>query len=163
MPFPNRNLKQIKLAKMALKAASGVDIATRLAQYVPLDGDKAAIRAQAEKLTSHLTENDRKALALVARAAEIMDDIYLEQEWAGAIPMKKQLLANQSTEDEQLLWRFFDINMGPWDRLDENKVFVEGAPARVPGGNYYPADMSKEEFESWVASLGMCVCVGART
>ena len=44
--------------------------------------------------------------------------------------------------------RFVKINYGPWDRLDGNAPFVDGVGAKPLGANYYPADMTKAEFEA---------------
>src|SRR5699024_8615868 len=40
-------------------------------------------------------------------------------------------------------------NYGPWDRLDNNRPFVDGVGSKPLGANFYPADMTKEEFEKW--------------
>src|SRR5690606_16431863 len=39
------------------------------------------------------------------------------------------------------------INYGPWDRLNGNAPFVPGFEAKPKGANFYPADMTAEEFE----------------
>jgi hypothetical protein len=57
----------------------------------------------------------------------------------------KQLLENVGVSDAG---RFAEINYGPWDRLDDNRPFIEGAGPKPLGANFYPADMTKEEFES---------------
>ena len=44
----------------------------------------------------------------------------------------------------------FDVHKGPWDRLKENEPFIGNRP-KPPGAGFYPADMTKEEFEKWVA------------
>jgi hypothetical protein len=38
---------------------------------------------------------------------------------------------------------------GPFDRLDNDKPFM-GENEKPLGANYYPEDMTKEEFESWI-------------
>ena len=43
---------------------------------------------------------------------------------------------------------FAKINYGPWDRLDGNKPFIAGTSAKPEGANYYPKDMTKEEFKN---------------
>ncbi|HZU33436.1 MAG TPA: hypothetical protein VFB79_20135, partial [Candidatus Angelobacter sp.] len=49
---------------------------------------------------------------------------------------------------------YFWINKGPWSEIDEHKVFLPGAPAKKPlSANFYPEDMTKEEFEAWVKTL----------
>src|SRR5699024_2921800 len=45
--------------------------------------------------------------------------------------------------------QFAVINYGPWDRLNNNEPFVEGVGPKPAGANFYPADMSREEFEAW--------------
>ena len=44
---------------------------------------------------------------------------------------------------------YFDINFGPWDRLDELAPFLGSTP-HPPGAGYYPVDMTAEEFEDWL-------------
>src|SRR5258705_3219496 len=50
--------------------------------------------------------------------------------------------------------RLAEINVGPWDRLDDNAPFVPGVSAKPAGANFYPRDMSKEEFEREAAAGG---------
>lgn len=44
--------------------------------------------------------------------------------------------------------RIAEINYGPWDRLDGDKPFVDGAGPRPPGAMSYPADMTEAEFDA---------------
>ena len=49
---------------------------------------------------------------------------------------------------------YFDLNKGPWSDLDEQAAFLPGVPPKkLPGANFYPEDMTKDEFETWVAKL----------
>ena len=41
------------------------------------------------------------------------------------------------------------IHYGPWDRLDDNNPFIEGVGAKPPMAQFYPEDMTVEEFEAW--------------
>jgi len=43
---------------------------------------------------------------------------------------------------------FAEINYGPWDRLDNEKPFIEGYGEKPKGANYYPVDMTDEEFQA---------------
>ncbi|MGC4120339.1 MAG: hypothetical protein QM765_38310 [Myxococcales bacterium] len=46
------------------------------------------------------------------------------------------------------------MNRGPFSSLDEHQSFVPGTPARKPlGAGFYPDDMTKEEFETFVKTL----------
>ncbi len=103
--------------------------------------------------TSHLSANDRKALAKFIAAAKLMDPLFLRQVWAGNEALRKKLEADKSVAGRQRL-HYFMINKGPWSRIDNKEPFIEGVPHEKPAGaNYYPDGMSKDEFNSWVESL----------
>lgn len=91
---------------------------------------------------SQLTESERKILPLLIEAAKIMDALF----WKEAYPEDKAIDESQLDPASK---RFFDINYGPWDRLDGNKPFVEGVGVKPAGANFYPVDMTKEEFEAF--------------
>src|SRR4029077_3817410 len=49
---------------------------------------------------------------------------------------------------------YFDLNKGPWSDLDGQVAFLPGVPPKkLPGSNFYPEDMTKDEFETWAAKL----------
>ena len=91
---------------------------------------------------AHLTDHERQALVLMIQAAEIMDRLF----WYNAYGDKQTLL---DQIDDPALWAFAGINYGPWDRLAGNRAFVAGYGDKPLGANFYPADMSREEFEAW--------------
>lgn len=99
-----------------------------------------------------LSDGDRSALPKLIAAARIMDSIYLHQVWSGNINLMNTLLADKSAAGQER-YHYFRINMSPWSVLDDNEPFVEGVPQRPLHANYYPDDMTKEEFEKWVATL----------
>ncbi|HEV8482343.1 MAG TPA: hypothetical protein VGV87_02195 [Blastocatellia bacterium] len=102
---------------------------------------------------SHLAEGDRKALDKIIEAAKLLDPLYLRQVWSGNEALKKKLEADTSAEGNLRL-HYFMINKGPWSRLDKNEPFIEGVPhEKPPQAGFYPDDMTKEEFNSWVATL----------
>jgi len=90
---------------------------------------------------SELSDNQREMIRLLIDASEIMDDLYWRQAYADDY---KDWLETLDTGDER---RFAELNYGPWDRLDDDKPFIEGVGAKPLGANLYPADMSKEEFD----------------
>jgi hypothetical protein len=91
---------------------------------------------------SVLSENEKKMIPILIEVARIMDELY----WIEAYGDKAELLAGLKTEAEK---KFVNINYGPWDRLRENKPFIEGVGPKAPGAQFYPADMTKEEFAAW--------------
>ena len=103
--------------------------------------------------TSRLSAGDRRALARVIEAAKLMDPLYLRQVWSGNPALKQRLEADKSAEGRARL-HYFRINVSPWSRLDNNEPFIEGVPHEKPKqANFYPDDMTKEEFNTWVQTL----------
>src|SRR5690606_14151668 len=90
---------------------------------------------------SALSDNDKEVLPLLIKAAEVMDELF----WLQAYPQRDSLLA--TIEDEHTK-AFIDINYGPWDRLNGDKPFIDGIGTKPLGAFFYPANTSKEEFES---------------
>ena len=102
---------------------------------------------------SQLSPGDRKALTKIIAAARLLDPLFLRQVWSGNEALKQKLEADKSAVGRQRL-HYFRINNGPWSRLDHNEPFIEGVPqVKPPYANYYPEDMTKPEFETWVAGL----------
>jgi hypothetical protein len=103
--------------------------------------------------TAHLSRGDRAALQKIIAAAKLMDPLFLRQVWGGNEPLKKRLEADKSVVGRQRL-HYFLINDGPWSRIDDKEPFIEGVPREKPvNANYYPDDMTKEEFNTWVQGL----------
>src|ERR1044071_5665793 len=103
--------------------------------------------------TAKLPAKDKLALTKIIQAAKLLDPLFLRQVWSGNDALEKNLLADRTAVGRQRL-HYFYINDGPWSRLDENKPFIEGVPEVKPvNANYYPDDMTKGEFNSWVGSL----------
>ncbi len=102
--------------------------------------------------TSRLSLNDRKALQKIIAAAKLYDALYLRQIWNGNEALSKKLQADH-TPLGRLRIHYFMINKGPWSQLDDNEPFIPGVPPHPPQANFYPADMTKDEFNSWLNTL----------
>jgi hypothetical protein len=115
-----------------------VDIQARLAQY-------ATFRLTAD--LSHLSDADRQVVRLLIEAVRPMDSVF----WKEALGEDRRAeLRARITEPD--LWRYVEINYGPWDRLGGNEPFVAGVGAKPDGANQYPADVTVEEFEAAAAA-----------
>ncbi len=90
---------------------------------------------------SHLSDNQREMIKVLIDAAKIMDDLF----WYEAYGDRDQLLSSITDKDAR---KYAMINYGPWDRLDNNTPFIDGVGEKPAGANFYPADMTKEEFEA---------------
>src|SRR5262249_51689848 len=64
----------------------------------------------------------------------------------------KKLQADR-TSLGRLRLHYFMINKGPWSQLDESAPLIEGVPPRPPQANFYPDDMTKDEFNAWLNTL----------
>jgi ribosomal protein S20 len=114
---------------------------------------KRFVRTEIKGDVSKLSAGDKKALTKLVAASKLMDKIYTRQVWSGNEALRKKLEADKSSEGKERL-HYFKMNMGPWSKIDHDEAFIEGAPMpRPPQANYYPDDMTKEEFNSWVATL----------
>jgi hypothetical protein len=101
--------------------------------------------------TTKLSEGDRKALRKLISVAYFMDQIFLVQVYASNIRLLGMLNNDQSPEGKEKV-RYFKINVGPWSRLDHNEPFIGRVPnPKPPGANFYPMDMTKEEFNKWLS------------
>ncbi len=103
--------------------------------------------------TSALSPGDKQALAKLVDAARIVDDIFMRQLWSGDVALYNKLKHDTSPLGKARL-HYFRINKGPWSDLDGHIAFLPGVPERKPlGANFYPEDMTREEFEKWVKTL----------
>jgi len=90
----------------------------------------------------HLSADQKQMLVLLIEAADIMDDLFWRQSFGDDY---RQWL--DTIEDERAR-RFAELNYGPWDALDDDKPFIDGFGPKPLGARFYPADMSREEFEN---------------
>jgi hypothetical protein len=91
---------------------------------------------------SHLSDNEKEMLKLLFKASSIMDDIFWMQNFGDKIPFLSEIENAKARE-------FAAINYGPWDELDNQKPFLEGYGEKPAGAQFYPLDMTVEEFEAF--------------
>lgn len=114
-----------------------------------------AIRAKFARIemkpdTSFLSEEERRVVNLLIGAADDMSSIYLRQQRA-ANPEIRAEIAASGIADRDLVLDLFDLYFGVFDEIDHNQAFYGSTPA-PDGGGFYPEDMTKAEFEAWIAS-----------
>ncbi len=88
-----------------------------------------------------LSEKQEQMIPILIEIGKIMDGLF----WQQAYGDKDAFLKGIADEEVR---SFAEINYGPWDRLSDNASFVEGVGEKPAGANFYPADMSKAEFEA---------------
>ena len=115
--------------------------------------EKAARFKPTSLETSTLADGDQAALKKLIEAARIVDQLFLRQLWQGNESTYRVLSRDQSPLGATRL-HFFWLNKGPWSDLDEHKAFLPDVPpVRPSGANFYPADLTRDEFEHWLAGL----------
>ena len=90
---------------------------------------------------NHLSKNQKAMIPILIEISKIMDELF----WLQSYGEKAPLLA--AIKDPNLR-RLVDINYGPWDRLNGDKPLIASYGEKAKGANFYPKDMSKEEFEA---------------
>jgi hypothetical protein len=102
---------------------------------------------------SGLSPGDRQALVKLIEAAQIYNDLYMRQLWSGNSALYAKLQQDTTPLGKARLHCFW-INKAPWSELDAHTAFLTGVPARKPlGANFYPEDITREQFEAWVKTL----------
>ena len=124
----NKNPDQLDISDVAIKNKNNADKLMSKYTTFKLDAD-----------LSKLSTKQKKMVNILITAADKMNELF----WYEAYGDEQDLLDSINDPD---LKKFAKINYGPWDRLDGNKPFIKGVGQKAKGANYYPADMSKEEF-----------------
>ncbi len=91
---------------------------------------------------SHLSDGQRRMLVLLIEASQIMDDLFWRQAYGDDFQGWLKTIGVDDTR------RFAEFNYGPWDRLNDEIPFMADAGEKPLGARFYPADMTKEEFEA---------------
>ena len=103
--------------------------------------------------TSKLSDGDRQALVKLIEAARILNFVFMKQYWSGDLPLYEKLQKDTTPLGKARL-HYFWLNKGPWSDLDGNKAFLPSVPATKPkGANFYPEDMTSQDFDRWANSL----------
>ena len=88
-----------------------------------------------------LSDNDKKIISLFREAADIMDGLF----WKQTFGDKAEIEALPDSYAKT----YAMINYGPWDHLDDNNSFIKTYGVKPLGCQYYPQDMTMEEWEAF--------------
>lgn len=130
--------------------ASVVELNQMARRFAPVE-----LKADASKLSP----GDRKAIAKLIEAAQVIDVLQLRQRWVHNEALWAALKKDATPLGKARLQAFW-LNKGPWSGIDENRSFMPSEyagiqiPAKKPeAANFYPAGASKPALEAWVAAL----------
>lgn len=88
----------------------------------------------------HLSDDQLEMIRILIDASKIMDGLFWKQSFGEDHVEWLEGIADADAR------RFAELNYGPWDRLDNEKPFIDGVGPKPLGARFYPEDMSKEEF-----------------
>ncbi len=111
----------------------------KIAQFVPVE---------LKYDSSHLTAKQKIVVEKLFEASQLMDSIFLNQVYSKNEEIKAKLEASND-EVDKLKLQYFNLMFGPFDRLDHDKPFI-GDKKKPLGANFYPENMSMEEFNNWI-------------
>ncbi|RYF93628.1 MAG: NUDIX hydrolase [Caulobacteraceae bacterium] len=147
------------LSASALSMAASTGWATQAVplarEWTPEQAREILYKTQTLSLApdlSHLSAGERAAVGFLVQAGAIFQDVYELQRHRAALTVRNQLARRQDPDAEALrtLYRVFQ---GPIATTLDNRrtpfVAVEEAP---PGKNVYPWDLTKAEFEAYLAA-----------
>jgi hypothetical protein len=90
---------------------------------------------------SALSDKQKHMLSLLIDASKIMDDLF----WKQSFGEDKNSFLAKITDPK--VRNFAETNYGPFDRLEGDKVFLSTFSEKPQGAQFYPDDMTKEEFD----------------
>jgi len=96
-----------------------------------------------------LDDRQKAALWHLVEASRLMDEIFLRQVSLRNAQIRTDLEKSDDPAAEDLL-HLFGIMAGPYNRLEHNKPFIN-VPNKRKGATFYPGNMTKDEFEEWIA------------
>jgi hypothetical protein len=138
----------------SILSSAGQELATKVPDLAQLQ--KMTARFAPTELNvdiANLSVGDRRALVKLIEAARLIDEIFMTQYWSGDHALYAKLQKETSPLGKARL-HYFWINKGPWSELDGNTAFIPGVPEhKLPGANFYPESMTKEQFETWLKTL----------
>ena len=135
------------LALAACEMSATNEQAGNAAQAAEADGLARLASIDMQTDTSFLNAEEREVVNLLNQAAELMSEIYKRQ----TTPNYEQLRAEVAAKNDAALLARFDAFFGPWDPVNDDKPFF-GDAAKPEGAGFYPADLSKEEFDRYLAA-----------
>lgn len=101
---------------------------------------------------SNLNSNQKKVIELLVKAGHVSDEIFWIQNTPDAVSVRDSLMKSES-ESAKVYLDYVKINYGPYDEIYGGERFVGDGPSIRPlGGNFYPPDMTKSDFEDYVAA-----------
>ena len=149
-------MRKILLASVALAVCNLGSVAS-MAEDLPGPEQLSSMAARFAPVEvkvdlTNLPAPEKAALAKLVEASRYVDALFMRQRFAGNNALLLQLLSDRSALGRARV-DYFLLNKGPWSELDQDKPFLPGVGAKPPGGNFYPADATREQIDNWMQGL----------
>ncbi|WP_416878108.1 dipeptidyl-peptidase 3 family protein [Litorimonas sp.] len=145
----------LKSSLLTLSTAALIASCATAPKMMMEDGTEYDVAAQYEKFaevemnpdTSFLSTSQKAVVNKLIDASDYLSQIYLLQRGTNYPELRQEIARNGS--DAQLA--MFDLHYGPCDSLESDFVFY-GEAECPEGAGFYPRDMTRQEFEDWIAA-----------
>jgi hypothetical protein len=107
------------------------------------------VKVPMEFVAGDLSENERELVRLLVEAGKLLHEAYLRQYYPPGAALRDSLRLLEDEASRKML-RLVVRNGGPFDKMDHSTPFL-GSTRRPEGGGFYPPDLTKEEFEQYLA------------
>jgi hypothetical protein len=143
-PMENKSAPEAPAAAAATTTDVRPDVPQRAAQLprTAIDYDRALLK-----------DNERQVVSKLIEASQFIDDIYWLQVAEDGLTTRDAWAARAAKSPlEAAGYEYLLVNRGRWDRLKEDEPFLAPFNPKPPGAAFYPADMTKEEMEKYLAA-----------
>lgn len=121
------------LGSCQMKSEDNSALKQKVEEYAPVE--------LKSELAASLDEKEKEVVKIFFEIAKITDNLFWKQTFGDKAAM-------ENLQDEYAR-AFAMIQYGPWDRLDDNRPFIEGYGAKPDVCTYYPSDITAEEFAAF--------------
>jgi hypothetical protein len=145
---------RLGLALAVLAAPAAARLAAPAREWTPAQAQEILAKTQTTRLApslTHLSPGEQAAVAKLIEVGRIFQDLYEQQRHAGALAARAALARRADAHGRSLqsLYRLFQ---GPVaTTLDNRRVPFLAVEAPPPGKNVYPLDLTREEFDAYLA------------
>lgn len=135
---------------MLLPGAASAEALPSAEQLAALSARFAPVEIKVD--LAGLPEKERAALARLVEASRYVDALFMRQRFAGNNALLLQLLSDRSALGRARV-EYFLLNKGPWSELDEDRAFLPGVGSKPQSANFYPADTTRAQVDTWMQGL----------
>lgn len=133
----------ISVCMAAIVAITATSCGKQQAAESPLKAsvDEFAPFELKSELVEGLSDNEKEIVKIFFQVGQIADDLFWKQTFGDKSLMDKI--------EDPYAKEFAMINYGPWDRLNNNAPFIEGYGEKPIMRQYFPQDMTQEEYDAY--------------